>query len=88
MEKYEGLKADRLAPVLEEMSPGDLDRLTQLLKRFSLSVIKQEDSSGGLCLACAAYCKEDCAVSRVRGGCPYEKVRMAHVGESAAGKGS
>ena len=88
VDKYEGLKADRLAPVLEEMGSRDLDRLTQLLKRFSLSVIKQEDSDGGLCLRCAAYCKEDCAVSRVRGGCPYEKVRMAHAGESAVGKGS
>jgi DNA-binding MarR family transcriptional regulator len=78
VQKYETLKADRLAPVLSEMGPKDLDRLARLLERFSLSVIKQEDSSGGLCLRCAAYCAEGCSVGQIRGGCPCQKVRMAH----------
>ena len=78
VQKYEELKADRLAPVLADIGPKDLDRLAKLLERFSLSVIKQEDTGDGLCLRCAAYCSEDCSVGQIRGGCPHEKVRMSH----------
>jgi DNA-binding MarR family transcriptional regulator len=77
VQKYEDLKAERLAPVLEEFSPEELDRLAQLLKRFSLSLIKKEDAGGGLCLRCAAYCEEDCPVGLIRGGCPYQRIRGA-----------
>ena len=84
VQKYEGIKADRLAPVLEEMGSKDLDRLAQLLERFSLSVVKNEEAGEGLCLWCAAYCTEGCAVGRIRGGCPYEKVRMTRASDAAA----
>jgi len=63
--------------VLENFSPGELDRLVQLLKRFSLSLIRREDTGTGLCLWCAAYCQEHCPVGDIRGGCPYGEFRGA-----------
>ena len=82
VQQYEGLKASRLAPVFEEFSDEDLSRLARLLERFSLSLAKQEDSGAQLCLWCAAYCEQDCAVGEIRGGCPYAKVRTGHVGDA------
>jgi MarR family transcriptional regulator, organic hydroperoxide resistance regulator len=77
VQEYEALKADRLSPVLENFSPGELDRMVELLKRFSLSLIKREDTGAGLCLWCAAYCQKHCPVGEVRGGCPYGEFRGA-----------
>ena len=39
--KYEALKADRLAPILDEFTPAEIDRLAHLLERFVLSVVDQ-----------------------------------------------
>jgi DNA-binding MarR family transcriptional regulator len=82
VQKYEDLKANRLAPVLEEFSEEELSLLARLLERFSLSLAKQEDSDAALCLWCAAYCEADCAVAEIRGGCPYAKVRTGHAGDA------
>ena len=82
--KYEDLKAARLAPILEDFNPQEIEQLTELLKRFSLRLIQQEDTDGGLCLRCAAYCEESCPIGMRRGGCPYCKTREMRVGEGAA----
>jgi DNA-binding MarR family transcriptional regulator len=74
VQKYEALKTDRLTPVLQEFSSEELEQLAGLLKRFSLGLIGKEDSKGGLCLRCAAYCEAGCPVGVIRGGCPYQKV--------------
>jgi len=71
--KYEELKARRLTPVLESFECSDLDLLSNLLERFALRLIEQEDAKGGLCLRCAAYRDIHCPVGRIRGGCPYEQ---------------
>ena len=81
--KYEGLKADRLGPVLEEFSEEDITQLTRLLERFSLSLAKRENSDAALCLWCAGYCEAGCAVAEIRGGCPYAKVRTGRGGDEA-----
>jgi DNA-binding MarR family transcriptional regulator len=81
--KYEGLKADRLGPVLEGFNAEELDRLTLLIKRFSLRLIKQEVSGGGLCLRCAAYCELGCPVGEIHGGCPYQQLVGERVREGA-----
>ena len=86
--KYESLKAERLAPILDEFTPAELDRLAQLLERFVLSVVENEDSDAGLCLWCAAYCEEDCSVGKARGACPYQQLREAHHSEGAVGRTS
>jgi DNA-binding MarR family transcriptional regulator len=72
---YEALKANRLAPVLDEFEKEELDLLTQLLERFSLRLLEQEASDDGLCLRCAAYCEDHCPVGEVTGGCPYVELR-------------
>jgi DNA-binding MarR family transcriptional regulator len=70
VQEYEVLKAKRLSPVLEKFRPEEVNRLVRLLKRFSLSIIRLEDTEEGLCLWCAAYCEDSCPVARIRGGCP------------------
>jgi len=86
--KYESLKADRLAPILEEFTPAELDRLAHLLERFVLSVIENQESDAGLCLWCAAYCEEECSVGQARGTCPYQRLREAHPSNGAVGRAS
>ncbi len=73
--RYEALKEKRLEPVLESFSEEELQQLTRLLERFSLRLIRQEDSGEGLCLRCSAYYAEACPVTHLRDGCPYQKVR-------------
>ena len=73
--RYEELKAARLAPILESFDPEEVRLLTQLLERFAVSLLKQQESRNDLCLHCAGYLSEDCSVGLVRGGCPHEKVR-------------
>jgi len=84
VQKYEDLKATRLGPVLREFKREELDDFSQLLERFSLCLLKNEESADGLCLRCSAYCEDHCPVAQVRGGCLYQKVRGAHVGEGIA----
>ncbi len=75
VKRYETLKEERLEPVLEAFSDAELKQLTRLLERFSLRLIRQEDSGEGLCLRCSAYYAEACPVTHLREGCPYQKVR-------------
>ncbi|UCC30932.1 MAG: MarR family transcriptional regulator [Phycisphaerales bacterium] len=84
--KYEELKAQRLAPVLDEFTPRELDRLAGLLERFSVSMLDLEQPRHGFCLRCSAYIESACPVGRMRGGCPYQKVRGARVGEPTTGE--
>ena len=75
VEKYEELKATRVYPILETFDSHEIDQLSDLLERFSVSLLKRERTSRGFCLRCAAYIETGCPVGHVRGGCPYDKVR-------------
>lgn len=75
VEKYEDLKATRLRPILEEIGIDEVDQLSDLLERFSVSLLKRERTRRGFCLRCAAYIETGCPVGHVRGGCPYDRVR-------------
>jgi len=75
VKRYEALKEQRLEPVLEGFSASDLRQLTRLLERFSLLLIKQQDSGEGLCLRCSAYYDDICPVNHLRDGCPYQRMR-------------
>ncbi len=70
VQEYEDLKISRMNPVFEKFSPQELNQLLRLLRRFSLSLIRLEDSGNGMCLLCAAYCEESCPIGQARGGCP------------------
>jgi DNA-binding MarR family transcriptional regulator len=73
--RYEALKEERLEPVLGGFSRQEIGQFTRLLERFSLQLIRQEDSDEGLCLRCSAYYDDVCPVNHLRDGCPYQKVR-------------
>ncbi len=75
VKRYEALKEERLEPILDGFSEKELAQFSRLLERFSLLLIKQEDSGEGLCLRCSAYYDEACPVNHLRDGCPYQKVR-------------
>lgn len=64
----------RLAPIFKEFSRSEVAKLAEMLERFALCLIRQADSEDDLCLRCAAYYDEDCAVAKVRGGCPYQEM--------------
>ncbi len=82
VKRYEALKEQRLEPVLDGFSAKDLRQLTRLLERFSLLLIKQQDSGEGLCLRCSAYYDDICPVNHLRDGCPYQRMRDdTHEGE-------
>jgi DNA-binding MarR family transcriptional regulator len=78
VQKYEDLKAARLAPILNEFQPQELEKLSDLLERFSVSLLRNELSEEGFCLRCAAYIDNNCPVAGLCGGCPYQKVRGIH----------
>jgi DNA-binding MarR family transcriptional regulator len=78
VEKYEELKATRLYPILEQFDSEEIDHLSELLERFSVSLLQHEKTSRGFCLRCAAYIETGCPVGHVRGGCPYDELRELH----------
>ena len=84
VQRYEDLKAQRVAPILAGHSPGTIDTLSDLLARFSLSLLDLGRPPNGYCLRCAAYVEDDCLVGRARGGCPYQRTREAHEGHGRA----
>ncbi len=76
VQRYEELKTERLAPVLESFNSTELEQLTRLLERFSLTLIRAEEPEhGGLCLRCSAYYDENCPVQHLQDGCPYQVIR-------------
>jgi DNA-binding MarR family transcriptional regulator len=85
VQRYEERKARSLTPVLDRFSTEELRMLARLLERFTLSLIEQEETGSGLCLYCAAYCIAQCPVGRVRGGCPFERLREAHAAKVSVG---
>lgn len=79
--RYEELKAARLSPVLEKFRPEEVEQLSRLLERFSVSLLEEELAGGddGSCLRCDAYLQSGCPVGRLRGGCPYQTAHRGRV---------
>jgi DNA-binding MarR family transcriptional regulator len=73
--RYEDLKRQRLAPVLAKFETGEIDRLSDLLERFSVLLFEQEKGGDGFCLRCAAYCQVGCPIGEIFGHCPYDTIR-------------
>jgi len=78
VEKYEEIKAARVYPILENFDSKEIDQLSELIERFSISLLKRERTRRGFCLRCAAYIETGCPVGHVRGGCPYALIHEAH----------
>jgi DNA-binding MarR family transcriptional regulator len=81
--EYERIRQQRLLPLIAGFGPLEVDRLTDLLERFAVELFKQEGSNRGSCLRCGGYFEEDCAIARVRGSCPYQKLRAKNTTEMA-----
>ena len=77
--RYEELKRKRLSPVLMEFQAEELEQLSRMLERFSLSLLEKEPprEGDGVCLRCDAYIQSGCPVGQLRGGCPYQSARRA-----------
>jgi len=74
VQRYMEAMNRRLAPIFKEFRRSEITRLAELLERFALCLIRQANHENDLCLRCAAYYDEDCAVAKTRGGCPYQKM--------------
>ena len=75
IQEFEALKTSRLAMALESFHPEEIDKMSDLLERFSLAVLSQATMSEWGCLRCAAYVDGTCSVGRLRGSCPCQKLR-------------
>lgn len=73
VEHYEELISTRLGPILEDFESNEIDHFSNLLERFSVSILKRERTGRGFCLRCAAYIETGCPVGHVRGVCPYDE---------------
>ena len=81
LQRYEERRGARLAPVLEAFRPDEVEEFAGFLRRFALMLLKQEEQSGKTCLRCAAHVEENCPISRLQDGCPYQKSREWYRGE-------
>jgi len=77
VQDHEARKRERLGVVTSEFTRRELRILSDLLQRFALSLLRLEKPEHGPCLRCAACLAGRCAISRVRGGCPYASLRRA-----------
>jgi DNA-binding MarR family transcriptional regulator len=82
--KYEDLKAERLAPILERFKPEEIESLTELLERFSISLLGEGEAENEFCLRCAGYLAEGCSIGLMRGGCPHKKNQTGVTGDAEA----
>lgn len=86
--RYEELKAKRLSQALEGFLPKDIEQLTGLLERFSVSLLRIGQFGREFCLRCAAYVEDGCPVGEMRGGCPHEETRAGRPRGGTAGEAS
>lgn len=80
--EYERINRRRLEPVLRCFSPDEIDNLTDLLERVAVALFDREGANMSSCLCCGAYIENDCSIARVRGGCPYQDMRVERSTES------
>lgn len=67
---YEACKAGHVGVALDALTPDERERLSELLERFALSLLRSEGPDRGPCLRCAACVDPGCPIGRMRGGCP------------------
>lgn len=77
VDRYEQIKMAGLLPVLDHFDPKEIDQLSALLERFSILLLKNEQTRRRFCLRCDAYIESNCPVAEVWGGCPYRMSRRA-----------
>ncbi|MGB5661402.1 MAG: MarR family transcriptional regulator [Thermoanaerobaculia bacterium] len=85
--RYEALKEDRLAPVLEGFNKKELKQMADLLERFSLRLIHAQEPMSQICLRCSAYYDEHCPIPHLQNGCPYKQLRQLGGAAQCEGEG-
>lgn len=71
VDRYERRTAEELDWALAEFGAEEIDGLSSLLERFSVSLLDAGNVEEGSCLRCAAYLSNECPVGRRIGGCPH-----------------
>jgi DNA-binding MarR family transcriptional regulator len=84
VERFEGLKRERLRPLLEAFSAEELGQLIALLERFSTELIASAGDHDRLCMRCSAYFDDDCPIRELHSGCPYRKIWLRRRAGSTA----
>jgi DNA-binding MarR family transcriptional regulator len=74
--EYERINRRRLEPILDGFSRDEIDNLTDMLERVAVALFDREGAEMNSCLFCGAYIENDCSIARVRGGCPYQEMRI------------
>jgi len=79
-----------LGAALADFPAGETNRLSSLLERFFISLLKGEGMgrSRRFCLRCAGYLDDACPVGRLRGGCPYQEFGRPGDPDGAPGRKS
>lgn len=71
--KYDKKKGALLEPILHKFDQREIADFSDMLERFSVSLLGLNPSENDYCLRCAAYLEINCPVGKTRGGCPYQK---------------
>ncbi len=85
VQRYEETKRKRMLPLLDRLSDSDLDRMTTLLERVSIAMLRAAHRQDGSCLRCGAYLDRDCPIGSMQGGCPYGDLQDSLSGGSRTG---
>jgi DNA-binding MarR family transcriptional regulator len=67
--KYEALKASRVLPAVDEISPETLEKLCDVLDDVCLEIYERRGSERGICLRCAGYYEPRCPLRAAQGDC-------------------
>lgn len=67
--EYEGLKAERIAPVVNAVGAERLEELCDVLEQICVGLLREEHPLRGPCLRCAGYYHANCGVASVQGLC-------------------
>ena len=70
VKRYEEIRAARLSPVVEGFGRNEVARFTDLLERFSVSLLGLDPPEERFGMRCAAFIEADCPVGEMRGCCP------------------
>ncbi len=66
---YEGFKAGRVLPALDDIDRADLAELCGVLEGICVDLLQQGRRADGMCMRCAGYFSSDCMVGAALGGC-------------------
>ena len=76
--RYEAAKDRQMTRAVAAIEQSDVEQFASFLERFSVAFYRSSPAKQGFCLRCAAHVEDHCPVGQVFGGCPYQRLRLAH----------